>query len=57
MFSIAVVSGQAYIAGIDNSTVTNQTNTKPANVVVRGDAGGFLQEVVSGKQIYARTSL
>src|SRR5207249_11968053 len=34
---------------MDNSTVTNQTNTKPANVVVRGDAGGFLQEVVSGK--------
>ena len=49
MFSIAVVSGQAYIAGMDNSTVTNQTNTKPANVVVRGDAGGFLEEVVSRK--------
>ena len=34
---------------MDNSTVTNQTNTKPANVAVRGDAGRFLQEVVSGK--------
>jgi len=57
VFSIAVVSGQAYIAGMDNSTVTNQTNTKPANVVVRGDAGGFLQRLSAESTIYARTSL
>ncbi len=49
MFSIAVVSGQVYIPGMDSSAVTDQTNTKPANVVVRGNASGFLQEVVSGK--------
>ena len=49
MFSIAVVSGQVYIPGMDSSAVTDQTNAKPANVVVRGNASGFLQEVVSGK--------
>jgi uncharacterized OsmC-like protein len=49
MFIIAVVSGQAYNPGMDNSTATDQINTKPADVVVRGNASGFLQEVVSGK--------
>jgi hypothetical protein len=28
--------------------MTEQGNSKPADVVVRGDATGFLQEVVSG---------
>jgi uncharacterized OsmC-like protein len=49
MFIIAVVSRQAYNPGMDNSTATDQINTKPADVVVRGNASGFLQEVVSGK--------
>ncbi len=31
------------------AVTTEQTNTKPANVVVRGNAGGFLQDVVNGK--------
>jgi uncharacterized OsmC-like protein len=31
------------------ATATEQANTKPADVVVRGNASGFLQEVVSGK--------
>ena len=31
------------------SSATEQTNTSPAHVVVRGNAGGFLQEVLSGK--------
>jgi len=36
---------------MDNSTAatSDQTNTRPADVVVRGNASGFLQEVVSGK--------
>jgi len=45
------VPGQAYAPGMDTSTApaTEQTTTQPANVIVRGNAGGFLQEVVSGK--------
>lgn len=31
------------------SATTEQTNTTPADVLVRGNASGFLQEVVSGK--------
>jgi uncharacterized OsmC-like protein len=31
------------------SSATEETNTSPADVVVRGNAVGFLQEVVSGK--------
>jgi len=31
------------------AVTTEQNNIKPANVVVRGNAGGFLQDVVSGK--------
>lgn len=31
------------------ATATEQTKMKPADIVVRGNAGGFLQEVVSGK--------
>ena len=31
------------------STTTDQTNATPADVVVRGNAAGFLQEVVTGK--------
>ena len=31
------------------ATATEQTKMKPADVVVRGNASGFLQEVVSGK--------
>ena len=36
---------------MDNSTAatSDQTNTRPADVVVRGNVSGFLQEVVSGK--------
>lgn len=36
---------------MDSSTAatTEQINTAPADVVVRGNASGFLQEVVSGK--------
>ena len=36
---------------MDTSTAvtTEQNNIKPADVVVRGSASGFLQEVVSGK--------
>jgi len=35
---------------MDTSTATTeQKNTKPADVVIRGNASGFLQEVVSGK--------
>jgi len=33
---------------IPTATTSDQTNTKPADVVVRGNASGFLQEVVSG---------
>jgi uncharacterized OsmC-like protein len=48
---VAVLPGQAYAPGMDTSTTnaTGQTKTQPANVVVRGNADGFLQEVVSGK--------
>jgi uncharacterized OsmC-like protein len=44
-------AGHAYVPGMDTSTATttDQTNTKPADVVVRGNASKFLQEVVSGK--------
>jgi len=31
--------------------MTEQSGSKPANVVVRGDATGFLQEVVSGNHL------
>ena len=31
------------------AVTTEQNNIKPADVVVRGNAGGFLQDVVSGK--------
>jgi uncharacterized OsmC-like protein len=34
---------------ISISSATEQKNAKPADVVVRGNASGFLQEVVSGK--------
>jgi uncharacterized OsmC-like protein len=36
---------------MDSSTAatSDQTNTTPADVVVRGNVSGFLQEVVSGK--------
>ena len=36
---------------MDSSTAVTsaQTNTTPADVVVRGNVSGFLQEVVSGK--------
>ena len=36
---------------MDTSTTitTNQTNAKPADVVVHGDAGSFRQEIVAGK--------
>jgi uncharacterized OsmC-like protein len=34
---------------ISTSSATEQTNTKPADVVVRGNASRFLQEVASGK--------
>ena len=34
---------------IHTSTAGEETSKKPADVVVRGTAGGFLQEVVSGK--------
>jgi len=36
---------------MDSSTAatSDQTNTRPADVVVRGNVSGFLQEVVSGK--------
>ncbi len=34
---------------IHTSTAGEETSEKPADVVVRGTAGGFLQEVVSGK--------
>jgi putative redox protein len=33
---------------IPTATTSDKTNTKPADVVVRGNASGFLQEVVSG---------
>src|SRR6266550_4141462 len=33
---------------IPTAATSDQTNTKPADVVVRGNASGFLQEVVSG---------
>ena len=31
------------------AATSDQTNTRPADVVVRGNVSGFLQEVVSGK--------
>jgi uncharacterized OsmC-like protein len=34
---------------VNTSTSTTVDPSKPADVVVRGDASGFLQEVVSGK--------
>ena len=51
LFIIAVVPGQGYASGMDTSTptTTGQTKTQSADVVVHGNAGGFLQEVVSGK--------
>jgi len=33
---------------IPTAATSDQTNTKPTDVVVRGNASGFLQEVVSG---------
>src|SRR5438552_10421818 len=33
---------------IPTAATSDQANTKPADVVVRGNASGFLQEVVSG---------
>jgi uncharacterized OsmC-like protein len=51
LFIIAVAPEQTYALAMDTATTTatGQTKTQPANVVVRGNAGGFLQEVVSGK--------
>jgi putative redox protein len=34
---------------VPTAATSDQSNTKPADVVVRGNASGFLQEVVSGK--------
>src|SRR4029453_12042176 len=50
-FMVAAVPSQAYAPSMDTSTATatEQTKMKRADVIVRGNPSGFLQEVVSGK--------